>query len=374
VSTPDSSSYSTEGESRFAPAPPTDVSVADRYPSRVLENGITGYYCGQTPSGSMGRGPDKRTRIEQIVDSVSRQLRYEWDVLAQQSYNPNTKGGAFERSIAQFLSEFLGSVYDLKTRAAVIDERLDVFETFDYDQVERDVVGTYAHMVPQLKFQVGSINFVPYKHVAFVCEVKASPGHSDIESDLETFEKLRALGDGSDRFVMPNAGSLFESSDTHQLLCLIYHDRGITPRDIELFEERSDLWDLALFVDENELLANRALTYTDSVGRLGWTSDHENLVRFGSDGILWFILHLCHTTPQVPIIEPSSIYSTMLWECRVAPRLGQASPDPTDLFADSVHAKMYDEAPEGKLTQEDISELREESADDMDESSDDMEE
>jgi hypothetical protein len=260
---------------------------------------------------------------EALIEGFSDELQAKWRQHRAQSFNSNTKGAAYERTLAEFLEEYFSGLYNIYTRTATIDKQLSCFDVFTAGESEIDVVCTYKQAVPELIFDSGGMRWVPYDAVAFVCEVKSRLSTSSVESDLEKLAKLKSIepDDQSKRFAgNVSTTSIFNERpdgtrrDTtvttvnHQLKCLVYDEASISEDSLrERLRTDTEIWDLVLIVDEDLIFISPELPFTGHwYDNIVWVDNETR--RSASeffpeilclrDGLLWFVLLLALTIPH----------------------------------------------------------------------------
>ena len=238
--------------------------------------------------------------VEELINGFENALRSEWRQYREQSFNTNTKGGAYETALKELLQQYLGNILDIRTRSAIVDAKLDCFSLLTEGENEIDIVATYKTATPNIVFEAGDMSWVPYDGVSFLCEVKSSLSKSSLESDLEKIEKLVDLRDSpEDRF---HTYTSTPYSVNHQLMCLVYDEENIADSSkSDLLEEYSDVWDLMLVVEEDEMYVNSTLPFMDFLFPTDVGDPHWIYVE---NGLAWFILALSTSIPY-----PDTVYA-----------------------------------------------------------------
>lgn len=276
--------------------------------------------------------PEKDVRINELLDGFEERLRTQWKFYRQQAYNANTKGAAYESAFAELLKDYFGGIYDIRTRAAVIDHDLRCFEVFDNPQQnEIDVVAVSKQAKPRFVFQANQMQWVPYNGVSFACEVKSKLSTSDLRGDLNKLHKLRQLTGEEGRQLIP-MGFNSDLSVNHQLLCLIYDDSSAVNVDTAagILREHIEDWDLVLLVNEDKLIINPSLPIGQTpldeddvpedlepaeAALMKWdiANQHssEGLLIL-EDGFLRFIINLSLSIPFSPAVETATPLLMML--------------------------------------------------------------
>lgn len=246
----------------------------------------------------MSQDPD--IVISNLLDGLRQRLRSRWEAYRKQSYNQNTKGAAYEEALAKFLTEYVGGAYDIRTRTAVVDNDLRCFDLFTPAQNEIDVVAIFPQAKPQIVFESEGMTWVPYYGVAFICEVKSSLTTTALRDDLDKTEKLQQI-ERENGFGVTIGG---KSNVNHQLKCLVYDKSSSVSHDTltEILEENLDAWDLVLLVENDEVIANPNLPFSDTLKHPLYAhgeSEDEGLV-YAPNGLLWFLAFISVSIPHPP--------------------------------------------------------------------------
>lgn len=269
---------------------------------------------------------------EALIRGFSEKLRSQWEQHRRQSFNPNTKGAAFENTLKRFLLDYYRGIYHIRTRTAVIDRYLECFEVFNAGENEFDVVASFRQAIPELVLESGEMKWVTYEGVAFVCEVKSELNATALKSDLKKFAKLKSLDQENpkDRFPTRYGGTQIsiepekgvkegsrQATVEHQLKCLIYDKSSISHSTLmQVLHTDTEIWDLLLVVDENVLFVSSELPFADiwfeRIGLGSPDSEHTHdmsaisLAPCLQDGLIWFILLLAISIPHPPPFDVSA--------------------------------------------------------------------
>lgn len=268
---------------------------------------------------------------EAIIDGFNQKLRTEWKNHRRQAFNTNTKGKAYEETLKDFLEEYFSDIYNINTRAAVIDEDLKVFDYFSSGENEIDVVATFRQAIPGIILKSGDMLWVPWDGVSFVCEVKSEVTKRNLEHDLEKLASLSELGpenyynrfpqnSGATRLTTgsrPNKETVVtNTSVNHQLRCLVYDEYNTSGETLmDLASEFTDIWDIILLVDEGLILVSPELPFAE-----GWQDRFFSVEAEGNDdlgthypdilvlpdGLVWFILIISVSIPRPQPFDVSS--------------------------------------------------------------------
>ena len=245
--------------------------------------------------------PEPEEIISDLLEGFRQQLRSRWQEYRNQSYNQNTKGAAYEQALAKFLTEYMGGAFDIRTRTAVVDDELECFNLFTPAQNEIDVVATFPQARPQIVFESEGMMWVPYRGVAFVCEVKSRMTTTALRDDLEKTRKLSQI-EREDGFGVTIGGS---TNVDHQLKCLVYDDASAVNDDtkIEILENNMEAWDLVLLVEDDIIIAHPELPFSENLNHplyANGTSDKG--IVYARNGLLWFLAYLCVSVPHPPTV------------------------------------------------------------------------
>lgn len=250
--------------------------------------------------------------IDEMLENLEEALKSDWREYRRQSFNANTKGAAYEKALAALLTEYLGEVFEIRTRTAIIDRELDCFQKLSPGQNEIDIVASFKQSKPHIVFESQDMTWVPYNGVAFVCEVKSELKTTSLREDLAKLNKLRELGvDPSDRFGVLISG---DSTVQHQMMTLAYDKSSEVSEEslVDILENNLTTWDLVLLVEEDVLIANPNLPFSQQVGVEmedgrkmnfnGTTIGDEDLMMYPS-GFLWFLSYICTSIPHPPVVQ-----------------------------------------------------------------------
>jgi hypothetical protein len=265
-----------------------------------------------------------------LLAALQEQLQSDWKEFRDLYHN--SKGAQYERTLANLFEQYFGGVYDVRTRAAVIDPDGDCFDAFDFrsGSEELDIVASFQQSKPRVVFETGDesnpLPWVPYEGVAFVCEVKSRLDKAALDSDLFKLGKLTRLDETiADRFG-PKIGGKFTVDDPLKLL--VYDKASIDDEVLNTtLEEASDDWHMLLIAENDTLLMNTTLPVSNQVvpsasefgpeplGELpefalefiesetGYDTDPE-IVSLDR-GLLWFVAAL-----SISIPDPLSVSTT----------------------------------------------------------------
>lgn len=240
--------------------------------------------------------------INELLEGLRNRLRSQWREYRKQSYNPNSKGAAYEKALANLLRDYVGGTYDIRTRTAVIDDSLECFNIFSPSENEIDVVAIFPQSKPQVVFEADNLSWIPYHGVAFICEVKSALTTTALRDDLAKTGKLAEI-EREDGFGVTIGGS---TTVNYQLKCLVYDEVKSVSIDTiyDILEQNIDAWDLLLLVERNELIANPKLPFSETAGKPLYC--HKNtdagLVHV-HNGLLWFLAYISVSIDYPPSIS-----------------------------------------------------------------------
>lgn len=204
---------------------------------------------------------------EWLFERVQEQLRHEWEEY-RELYAQN-KGSTYEESFANLLTSYFGGVYDIHTKAAVIDSESMSFEIFDFihGEDELDVLATFSQAKPRVVFETGEgkgeLRWVPLESVAFFCEIKSQLTKQAIEDDFEKLNKISRLTETLDGRFGPMIGGDLTISDP--LRCLVYDRESISVDTLsDILQNHLSDWHLLLIVENDVLLLNRNIPLAEN--------------------------------------------------------------------------------------------------------------
>lgn len=261
-----------------------------------------------------------------IIEGFNEKLRFQWREYRRQAFNANTKGAVFENTLQEFLLDYFGGVYDVRTRTAVIDEYLECFDVFNSENNEFDVVSSFQQSVPRLIFKSDEMTWVPYDGVAFISEVKSEINTTKLESDLEKFAKLKKIESDNlqNRFSRDTPGTRMyvelEPGEKgygemmnvdHQLKCLVYDNASISESSLrERLQVDTEIWDLLLIVEENILFISPKLPFAN-FWKKRMVDAFSPVIEEGTidknsfpdivalkDGLVWFVILISISIPR----------------------------------------------------------------------------
>lgn len=210
-------------------------------------------YLGMEPKK---KRPDPHAECQRLLASIERKLKDRFEQIYSVRYSPGTKGAGYERVLADFLREYLGGVFEINTRVALLDRDLKVFSLFSPKENEFDVVATFKISSPRIILETEGMRYIPYDAVAFLVEVGQTLDKSKLEHDLGKLSRVSLLA----HYGLTGAVRLSSNHAVERpLRILFYHEREVSWNVlVDLLRSSSDCWDLLFVVREGLLLVNRA--------------------------------------------------------------------------------------------------------------------
>lgn len=213
--------------------------------------------------------------INTLVEGIQQQLKQDWNQFRNQHHNPSNKGASYEEALSDFLDKYYSGVYETVTQTVIIDENLDVFESFDTARGEHeiDLVGLFRSARPRIVFEVGQMTYVPLIGAAFLCEVKSKIDSGRLEKDLKKLQKVSQLAKAENRsFGVAQTG---EYTINEQIKCLVYDENSISEEKmVDKLINYQNSWDLLLLVQDDILFVNSTLPiFNDIQGPVDFPAD-----------------------------------------------------------------------------------------------------
>lgn len=297
--------------------------------------------------------------IRELLNGLRNDLRSDWREYRSQSYNPNSKGAAYEQALAKLLENYLGGTYDIRTRTAVIDDSLKCFDLFSPSQNEIDVVAVFPQSKPQIVFESNNMSWVPYHGVAFICEVKSALTTTALRDDLDKTGKLSEMEREGGFGVTIGGGVTVD----YQLKCLVYDEvQSVSTETIyDILEQNKDAWELVLLVEENELIANPKLPFSETVDQplYRYENTESDLVHL-PNGILWFLVYISISIDYPPTISTIEPIFQMMHKEAMYSEFGEEFMKLISKIDEDTLSKLDDGE---EVTQERLEELYEEQSD-----------
>lgn len=204
----------------------------------------------------MASGSDKRKQeVKAILDAVDDELRFNFTRIYRQSINANTKGGAYEMAVKDFLSSYMNGVFELNTRGKLIDKDLNFVDVFEPSENEFDVVASFKSSLPRIMANIQGTNLVPYDGVAVILEAKQTLTKKCLEEDLQKLEKLDKLS-----YCGPFSTTRSPLCPARPIRVLFYYEKIIKEvwlHDLLLAHEKA--WDIIIFYKDDRIFINPAL-------------------------------------------------------------------------------------------------------------------
>lgn len=205
----------------------------------------------------------KEQKAVAVLEAVSAEVIGKFERSKDIYYDPNTKGGNYEKIVSSFFESYFGGVLDFHERAQILDADLAYMEVFARGGNNFDVVATYKTAVPKLAFTIEQTAFVPLDSVAFVVEVKQDISRSFLEDDLKKLEKFGKLKVTEDRMAL-TVGSEFEVKKP--LRILLYYSGSIDEGELEaLLNNYEQHWDILIILQNDQIWASPCLPWTKHI-------------------------------------------------------------------------------------------------------------
>ena len=230
--------------------------------------------------------------MQNLAQEVQEGLYRQWRGYRNLHYNANTKGAAYEKAFANFLDDYFGNTFDVRTRTAVLDDELKTLELFSKGESELDIVVSFKQTIPQLVLDAGGMSWVAYNGVAFICEVKSRLTTSALRNDLDKISKLREVERAEDDITFIREHKYYKRE---QMLLLVYDQNESTTESIlGILYDNLEQWDMVLSVEDNILLINPHLPYTETF------ESKEGEITIASPGLLWLLVLIPASIPVNP--------------------------------------------------------------------------
>lgn len=242
---------------------------------------------------------------DQLLESFTNQLNAEWSRLRKAHYNPGTKGTSYEKTLADFLKKYMGNLFEIKTKAALLDEQYEIFDLLSSGENEFDVVAMYKQTKPRILLQQEDMLWLPFNGVAFVSEVKSKLTKPNLDEDLSKLKKLRQIENNlGERFGVTIGGGY----DVERHLLALVYDQDSIDKDFlhKKLTDSSNIWDLLLLVESNQVFVN--LPYN----KIFYPDEDEQVTEFPSNGLLHFLLSLSISLPYPTTVSTVNTFLSLL--------------------------------------------------------------
>lgn len=243
-----------------------------------------------------------------LLDGVDKNLRNRFDTIREVHYNPNTKGGNYEKILAQYLREYLDTLVDFHIRSAILDATLEVLNIFPKGGNEFDVVATYKTATPKIVLKTGDMSYIPYDAVAFFIEVKQTLSKSKLEDDLKKYKKLLEL-QLSNRF-RSKLGPVTRID--YPMKILFYYENEISKGTLEkILVENNDFWDILIIYQDNIMYANSRLPYIIRAQKI-LKGTLQDFSRFNEHILMQFIILIQSSLMYSHIVDTLPVFYKLL--------------------------------------------------------------
>jgi hypothetical protein len=217
---------------------------------------------------------DPGIEANKILVDIDKTLRNEFDLILNQSINPNTKGYEYEKAVAKFLQQYLDGIVCFNTRARILDNSLNAVNTFARMENEFDVVASFSAAYPRIVMKTGDTITLPYDGVAAIIEVKQTLTKTSLEKDLKKLRKLDDLAYNGpylrrrERFLrLP--GKSERTKNVLLTLCqmrpvrtLFYIDSKIDGNSlVNLLKKNEETWDMLIIYSQDRLIGSPSFPY-----------------------------------------------------------------------------------------------------------------
>jgi hypothetical protein len=238
----------------------------------------------------------KREQANVFLDGINQDLKSMFEQVRALSLNSNTKGGEYEKHIADIFQRYLGSRFDFHVRAHLLDVEMTYLDLFSTGENEIDIIATFSNTVPKIIFKAGQTNYISYDSVAFTLDVKANLDNDKLEKDLEKISKISKLSRSPHKTgdIMYGGSFLLD----RPLRFLFYHEPHISREEIErLLVKYYSVWDVVYIINNNEIILNRSLPAVDAM--MKERSLEGSIYSWGGNNSFVLLLMIISTTiPQ----------------------------------------------------------------------------
>lgn len=228
--------------------------------------------------------------IDNILGAMSAETKGRFESIRNQHYNPNVKGGGYERIVRVFLESYLEGRNSFHERCSLLDTQLRIGEVFSDAENEWDVVGTYKNAIPSVVLEREGAPIIPYDAVAFIVAVKQTLTQKNLEKDLDRYRRLSSV-----EYEKLSASVGGDATIDHPLRVLFYYEGTVTQEQLMELVVHHSSWDIAVSFKDESFIANSELFLTKHLtGGID-----KPLFKPPSCHVLpWLILYLTACTPQ----------------------------------------------------------------------------
>jgi len=221
--------------------------------------------------------------IDDLIGKFEESLREKFDNIRTTLYNPNVKGGQYERILREFFETYLGDVFNFNSRAALIDTNHDIFELLKPSENEFDVVAQFKTTFPSKVYAYGDIQYVSYDSCAFIVEVAQTLTKKQLQEDLNKLGKLNTLNkklgwlQKGKRFQAPILGG--QANVEYPLRILFYYEASISGEELaSAISKETECWDILIILQKERLLINTSLPILFKKPPRPWFSAKGNVL------------------------------------------------------------------------------------------------
>lgn len=217
-----------------------------------------------------------------LLDGVDENLRNNFAHTRGLYYNQNTKGGNYEKILAEYFEKYLDNLVDFHTRSAILVAQLDALTLFSHGKNEFDVVATFKTASPRIILESRDISYIPLDAVAFIIEVKQTLDKTKLENDIQKMKILKEL----------RLSNRFGRTLIYPMKIFFYYEKKIAKETLEkILVENSDFWDIVIIYQDDRMYANSHLPYIARIQKILKGSIMQ-FARFNEYSLIQFIIVL----------------------------------------------------------------------------------
>lgn len=194
---------------------------------------------------------------KEILLSMDKGLKGDFEKIRGIHYNPNVKGGDYEKIVNKFLEAYFSGKYTLYMRCSLLDTELKIHDVFSPAENEFDVVATHKRITPQIVIDRNGSVTVPYDATAFIVEVKQTLTITNLSKDLHKYKKLGKVN-------FSDMGPIISGNFTveHPFKVLFYYEGNLTEKMIDKLIKSRKHWDILISFKPDILIASGELPLT----------------------------------------------------------------------------------------------------------------
>ena len=228
--------------------------------------------------------------IDNILGAMGAETKGRFESIRNQHYNPNVKGGGYEKIVKMFLETYLGGGYLFHERCSLLDTHLRIGEVFSDAENEWDVVGTYKNAIPSMVLKREGAPIIPYDAVAFIIAVKQTLTQKHLEKDLDRYRRLSYVG-----YEKLSSSIGGDATVDHPLRVLFYYEGKFEQESLMNLAIQHSSWDIAVSFKGESFIANSDLFLTK---HLTGSIDKPLFKPPTSHVLPWLLLYLTACIPQ----------------------------------------------------------------------------